>query len=113
MDRKSLMNGSTWDLKVLTEGDLLVLRVQGQVDVEAARQLLDLAASVAANCRRVQIDLDRIESLSEEAAALLLFRQAPWHQLPETITLRTAGRPSRQAVLRAYARRRTRTGPTT
>ncbi|MGH9042955.1 MAG: hypothetical protein ACRDZ3_22305 [Acidimicrobiia bacterium] len=105
------MNGSSWDLKVMAEGDLLVLRVQGQVDVEAVRQLLDLAASVAANCRRVQIDLDCIESLSEEAAALLLFRQAPWHRLPETITLRTAGRPSREAVLRAYARRRARTVP--
>lgn len=103
------MNGSSWDLKVLEEGDLMVLRVRGDVDVEGARQLLDLAASIAVNCRRVQIDLDRIDSLSEDGATLLLFRQAPWRQLSATITLRTSGRPSRQAVLRAYARRRTRT----
>jgi anti-anti-sigma regulatory factor len=105
------MNGSSWDVTVVAEGDLMVLRVGGQVDIECARQLLDLAASTAANCRRVQIDFDGVESLSEDAAALLLFRQAPWRQFPGTIILRTSGRPSRQAVLRAYARRRTRVAP--
>ena len=89
----------------------MVLRVRGQVDLECARQLRDLAASTAADCRRVQIDFDGVDSLSEEAATLLLFRQAPWRQVPGTIILRTSGRPSRQAVLRAYARRRTRTVP--
>ena len=102
------MNASSWDLKVFAESDVMVLRVRGDLDAEGARQLLDLAASIAADGRQVQIDLDGIDSLEEDAAALLLFRQTPWRQLPGSITLRTNGRPSRQAVLRAYARRRTR-----
>lgn len=99
------MNVSSWDLKVYAESGVMVLRVRGDLDAEGACQLLDLAASIAADSRRVQIDLDGIDSLGEDAAALLLFRQTPWRELPGTITLRT-GRPSRQAVLRAYARRR-------
>ncbi len=101
------MNGSGWDLKVFAESDVMVLRVRGDLDAEGARQLLDLAASIAADSRRVQIDLDGIDSLGDDAAAFLLFRQTPWRQLPGTITLRAGGRPCRQAVLRAYARRRT------
>jgi anti-anti-sigma regulatory factor len=97
-----------WDVNVLVEGEVMVLRVRGQVDAECARRLLDVATTTAAGCRRVRIDLDGIDSLSEDAATLLLFRQAPWRQLPWMITLRAAGRPSRQAVLRAYARRWTR-----
>jgi len=102
------VNASSWDLKVFAQSDVMVFRVRGDLDAEGARQLLDLAALIAADSRRVQIDLDGIDSLDEDAAALLLFRQAPWRQLPGTITLRTGGRPSREAVLRAYARRRTR-----
>ena len=105
------MTVAAWELKPSHEGDMTVLRVRGHVEAEAARQLLELAASIAAGCRAVQIDLDGVDSLSEDAAALLLFRQAPWHQLPDGITLRTSGSPSRQAVLRAYARRRTRATP--
>lgn len=102
------MNAPSWDLKVFAESDVMVLRVRGDLDAEGARQVLDLAASIAADSRQVQIDLDGIDFLDEDAATLLLFRQTPWRQLPGTITLRTGGRRSREAVLRAYARRRAR-----
>lgn len=87
----------------------MVLRVAGHVDTDGADRLLDLAASIAAGGRRVQIDLDGVEVLTDDAAAILLFRQASWRRLPETITLRATGRPSREAVLKAYVRRRART----
>lgn len=87
---------------------MAVLVVRGDVDLEAARSLLDLAAAAAGERRSVQIDLDGVESLSEEAASLLLFREAPWQELPAGISLRTSRPPARQAVLRAYARRRAR-----
>lgn len=102
---------ATCDLQTWNDGDAIILGVRGRVDVEAVHHLLDLAASVAASCRSVQIDLDGVDSLTEDAAALLLFRQAPWHQLPAGISLRTSRPPSRQAVLLAYARQRARNVP--
>jgi hypothetical protein len=60
----------------------------------------------------VQIELGQVESMTPEAASLLLFRRAPWNAFPERITLRADGKPGRQAVLRAYARRRARSQPT-
>lgn len=92
-------------------GDVVVVSAKGNLDADGARRLLDLAASAAMGCRSVQIDLDGIDALSEEAAALLLFREAHSGQVPGEITLRTSGRSGRQAVLRAYARRRARRAP--
>ena len=99
------MTEPAWDVDVHVEGEVIVLGVRGHVDVDCAYLLLEVATMTAAGCRRVRIDLDLIDSLSEDAATLLLFRQARWPQLPGTVTLRAGGRPSRQAVLGAYARR--------
>ena len=90
------------------DGLVSVVEVRGLLDEAAAENLLEFAAAAASACQAVQIDLDEIDSITPEAAALLLFRGAPWHAFPEKISLRANGKPGRQAVLRAYARRRAR-----
>lgn len=92
-------------------GDVIVVSAKGNLDADGARRLLDLAASAAMGCRSVQIDLDGIDALSEEAAALLLFRETHCGHVPGEIVIRTSGRSGRQAVLGAYARRRARRAP--
>ena len=89
-------------------GPVSIVEVHGPLDEEAATNLLEFAAAAATACPAVQIDLDSVEWMSQEAAALLLFRDAPWRALSERITLRASGRPGRQAVLGAYALRRAR-----
>ena len=92
-------------------GPVSIVEVRGPLDEAAAENLLEVAAAAATTCPAVQIDLDHVESVSQEAAALLLFRDAPWRALSEKITLKATGRPGRpgrQAVLRAYAGRRAR-----
>ena len=97
------------EFRVRMDGLVSVVEVRGLLDEAAAENLLEFAAAAAASaCRAVQIDLDEIDSITPEAAALLLFRGAPWHAFPEKISLRANGKPARQAVLRAYARRRAR-----
>ena len=89
-------------------GPVSIVEVHGPLDEEAATNLLEFAAAAATSCPAVQIDLDDVESMTQEAAVLLLFRGAPWRALSDRISLRSSGRPGRQAVLRAYARRRAR-----
>ncbi len=96
------------EFRVRMEGPVSIVEVRGQLDEAAAENLLEFAAAAASACLAVQIDLDKIDSMTPEAAALLLFREAPWHAFPERISLRANGKPGRQAVLRAYARRRAR-----
>jgi hypothetical protein len=97
------------EFRVRMDGPVSIVEVRGALDEKAAEHLLELAATAATACQAVQIELDGVESMTEEAAALLLFRETPWRAYPERITLRASGRPARQAVLRAYARRRVRT----
>ena len=94
------------------DGPVSIVEVRGVLDEEAAADLLEFATTAASACQAVQIELGRIDSMTPEAASLLLFRPAPWHALPEKVTLRANGKPGRQAVLRAYARRRARSQPT-
>jgi hypothetical protein len=96
------------EFRVRMEGPLSIVEVRGALDEVAAADLLEFAAAAASACRAVQIELDHVESMTPEAAALLLFREAPWHTYPERVSLRANGRPGRQAVLRAYSRRRAR-----
>lgn len=104
---------STHEFRVRMEGDAVsIVEVRGVLDEEAAGNLLEFAVAAASACRAVQIELGRVDSMTPEAAALLLFRRAPWHAFPDRITLRADGRPGRQAVLRAYARRRARSQTT-
>ena len=97
------------EFRVRMDGPVSIVEVRGPLDEEAAAHLLEFAAAAATACRSVHIELDGVESITQEAAALLLFRGAPWRAHPEKITLRASGHPGRQAVLRAYARRRART----
>ena len=97
------------EFRVRMEGPVSIVEVRGPLDEAAAASLLEFAAAAATACRAVQIDLDGVESMTQEAAALLLFGQAPCRSQPERITLRASGTPGRQAVLSAYARRRART----
>ena len=97
------------EFRVRMDGPVSIVEVHGPLDEEAATHLLEFAAAAATACRSVQIELGGVESMTQEAAALLLFRGAPWRTLPERITLRASARPGRQAVLSAYARRRART----
>jgi len=94
--------------RVRMEGPVSIVEVWGALDEAAAASLLEFAAAAASASQAVQIELGDVESMSPEAAAMLLFRGAPWHAFPEKITLRANGNPGRQAVLRAYARRRAR-----
>jgi hypothetical protein len=94
--------------RVRMSGPVSIVEVHGALDEAAAANLLEFAAAAVTACPAVQIDLDHVESMTQEAAALLLFRDAPWRTLPRKISLRAGGRPGRQAVLRAYARRRAR-----
>jgi hypothetical protein len=94
------------EFRVRMDGPISIVEVLGSLDEEAAAHLLELAAAAASTCRSVQIQLDGVESMTQEAAALLLFPESPCKGHPEKITLRAGGRPGRQAVLRAYARRR-------
>ena len=94
------------EFRVRMDGRVSIVEVCGPLDGEAAEHLLEFAAAAATACQSVQIDLDGVESMTQEAAALLLFREAPWRAHPERITLRASGQPGRQAVLHAYARRR-------
>lgn len=96
---------TTFTLKI--ESGVVVIEASGDIDVERARELLELAHLAAAD-HSVAIDLNSISSLTVDAAALLLFRTDAASSPTTTITLRTNGRPAREAVLQAYARRRAR-----
>jgi len=99
------------EFRVRMDGRVSIVEIRGSFDEAAAATLLEFATAAASACRVVQIDLGEIDSMTPEAAALLLYREAPWHAFPERISLRVNGQPGREAVLRAYAQRRA--GPQT
>lgn len=96
------------EFRVRMEGPVSIVEVRGLLDEAAAENLLEFASAAATACPAVQIDLDNLDSMTPEAAGLLLFGRAPRQALPEKITLRAIGQPGRQAVLRSYAQRRAR-----
>lgn len=97
---------ATCEFTIRVEGSVSVVTVSGHLDADTAAHLLETAAAAAKVSRAVQIDLADVESISQEGAALLLFRSAPWQSLPDNIVLRANGQLGRQAVLRAFAGRR-------
>lgn len=94
------------DFTLKVAGDVAVVAVRGQLNSEAATHLLETATAAARVCRVVRIDLHGVESMTHEAAALLLFREASGKSLPSNIVLQANGQPGRQAVLEAFARHR-------
>ncbi len=95
------------EFRVRVVGDVIVFDVCGHVDAEAARHLVEIAVLAVGRWRKVEIDLDHADSISDDAAAVLLFSGDVSGPLPEGISLRTCGHRSRQAVIEAYARHRT------
>jgi ABC-type transporter Mla MlaB component len=92
--------------RVRMEGCVSIVEVLGPLDEAAALNLLSFTTAAANDGQAVRIDLDAVESMTPEAAALLLFRRSRFRALTDRVTLRANGRPGRQAVLRAYAGRR-------
>ena len=99
------------EFRVRMCGPASIVEVHGPLDEDSAASLLEFVAAAAAACAAVQIDLDAVDSMTPEAAALLLFRDAPWRAMSGKISLRASSRHGRQAVLGAYARRRARSEP--
>lgn len=94
------------DFTLKVAGDVSVVAVRGDLDSDAAVHLLETATSVAGVCRVVRIDLHGVESMTDEAAAVLLFRRGSGELLPPNIVLQANGQPGRQTVLQAFARHR-------
>lgn len=94
------------DFTLKVAGDVSIVAVQGQLDAETALHLLQTATIAARVCRLVRIDLHGVESMTHEAAALLLFKRVPGEALPENIVLQANGEPGRQTILEAFARHR-------
>lgn len=92
--------------RVRMEDSVSVLEVWGTLDEPAALDLLNFTAAAANGGQTIRIDLDAVQSMTPEAAALLLFRRPRWQAIADRVTLRATGRSGRQAVLRAYAGRR-------
>ena len=84
---------------------MVTIEVYGDVGAEEARQLHDLAALAVADRQAVVIDLERVDSLTVDAAKSLLFTTGSRTSRREGVTVRT-GAPARTAVLQAYARHR-------
>jgi len=94
------------EFRVRMDGATSIVEVRGPVDETVAASLLEFIAAAATACRAVQVNLDGVDSMTPDAAAMLFFRDGPGRRPDEKITLRTNGRPGRDAVLHAYARRR-------
>lgn len=88
------------------EGSVSVLEVWGPLDEAAAVNLLTFTAAAASDGHAVRIDLDAVESMTPEAAALLLFRNPQSKRLADRVSVRAKDGLGRQAVLQAYAARR-------
>ena len=96
------------EFRVRMNGPVSIVEVHGPLDEEAATSLLEFAAAAATACPAVQIDLDGVESMTQDAAALLLFRRFAWEG-----ALREDHPPSQRWTwssgrLSAYALRRAR-----
>ena len=96
------------EFRVRMEGPVSVVEVRGPLDESAASNLLEFITAATRACSAIHVDLGGIESMTPEAAAMLLFPDAPWHAPGARISLRTKSQPGREAVLQAYARRRAR-----
>ena len=96
---------SVYDLEVgAAETGTIVLSLQGCLDEDAGRTLMQAAEVAAANrAFRIEIVLDGLESFTEQGAAALC-RCARLHgTVPGGVALRAGGGVGRQALLAACA----------
>ena len=85
---------------------VVVIEVHGDIDSDEARQIQDLALLAVADQQAVVIDLEQVSSLTVDAAAVLMSRDARSAVPKGAVTVRTGSPPARSAVLQAYSRRR-------
>jgi hypothetical protein len=84
------------EFRIRMVGPVAIVDVRGLVDETAAETMLEFAAAAATACRAVRIDLDCVDSMTPEAAALLMLPRVSWRASAENVTLRASGRPGRQ-----------------
>lgn len=88
---------------VRNEGDAVVLELVDHLDEETGRVLVAaVAAAVASDPQRVDIDLTGIARWTDEGAASLVRCREMCRQLPEGLHYRTGRGPGRDALLAAY-----------
>ena len=94
---------SVYDLEVGAAGTgTIVLTLQGCLDEEAGRTLMQAAEGAAANrAARIEIVLDGLESFTEEGAAALCACARLHGTVPGGVALRAGGGVGRQALLAA------------
>ena len=94
---------SVYDLEVgAADTGTIVLTLQGCLDQEAGRTLMQAAEGAAANrVARIEIVLDGLESFTEEGAAALCACARLHGTVPGGVALRAGGGVGRQALLAA------------
>jgi hypothetical protein len=94
---------SVYDLEVgAAETGTIVLSLQGRLDGEAGKTLVEAAQGAAANrAFRIEIVLDGIDSFTEEGIAALGACARLHGALPGGVALRAGGGAGRQALLAA------------
>ena len=94
---------SVYDLEVgAAETGTIVLTLQGCLDGEAGRTLMQATEGAAANrASRIEIVLDGLESFTEEGAAALGACARMHKTVPGGVALRAGGGVGRQALLAA------------
>jgi hypothetical protein len=82
---------------------VVVLTIQGRLDGEAGRTLVEAAqAAVAPEVSRLDVDLRAVASFDEDGAAALIACRQLGTGLPEGLHYRTGQGPGREALLAAY-----------
>ena len=96
----------TGDIEVGVAGtDTIVLTLQGCLDGEAGRVLLEATTSAAAaHASRVEIVLDDLDSFTDDGAAALNLCARLHATVPGGVALRAGGGVGRQALLAACSR---------
>jgi hypothetical protein len=94
---------SVEDLEVgAAETGTIVLSLQGHLDLDAGRTLVEAAEGAAANrAFRIEIVLDALESFTDEGAAALGACARLHGTVPGGVALRAGGGVGRQALLAA------------
>ncbi|HEX6311257.1 MAG TPA: hypothetical protein VF152_06490 [Acidimicrobiia bacterium] len=91
-------------IAVTTEGTTVVIAVEHRLDRFAGDALLDAAsAAVATGPSRLDIDLRKLESFTDEGARSLVSCRTLGSHLAEGLHYRTGRGPGRDALLAAYA----------
>jgi hypothetical protein len=90
-------------INVTSHGTAVVIAVEGGLDQSTGEALVDAAtAAVAARPSHLDIDLQGLESFTDEGARALVTCRALGSALPGGLHYRTSRGPGRDALLSAY-----------